>query len=300
MEDQLQERLEGKVAIITGTGDGMGRTAALRFCAEGARVVGCDINEETAAETLRLVRETGGEMECLYPIDLSSEAATHRLMTFAVERYGGIDILYNNAYAQKLGAPEHMTLEDFNFTITNTLTISWLAAKHAIPHLRRRGGGAIIFISSASGQNFGSGFPGNSPILFSYAAAKAGINRLATCLAVELAQHGIRVNTVSPAWISTPITMNLAQEEGAEPYKVATDTLLVDRLGRPEDIVEAALFLCTPQAGYIHGANLIVDGGQTACGGVGGPDPRVAQVLQSVAGEWVSVDDEWTSSGVGS
>ena len=294
----MQRRLEGKVAVITGTGDGMGRTAALRFCAEGARVVGCDINDETAAETLRLVREAGGEMECLYPLDLSDEAETHRLMMYAADRYGGIDILYNNAYAQKLGAPEHMTLEDFSFTITNTLTISWLASKHAIPHLRRRGGGSIIFISSVSGQNFGSGFPGNSPILFSYAAAKAGINRLATCLAVELAQHEIRVNTVSPAWISTPITMNLAQEEGAEPYRVATDTLLVERLGRSEDIVEAALFLCTPEAKYIFGANLNVDGGQAACGGLGGPDPRVAQILQSVAGEWVSIDDGWSSSAV--
>src|SRR6516225_994903 len=78
MEDRMQRRLEGKVAVITGTGDGMGRSAALRFCAEGARVVGCDINDETAAETLRLVREAGGEMECLYPLDLSDEAGRHR------------------------------------------------------------------------------------------------------------------------------------------------------------------------------------------------------------------------------
>jgi meso-butanediol dehydrogenase/(S,S)-butanediol dehydrogenase/diacetyl reductase len=289
----MQGRLDGQVAVITGTGDGMGRTAALRFSAEGARVVGCDINEETAAETLRLVREAGGEMECLYPLDLSDESEAHRLMSYAAERFGGIDILYNNAYAQKLGSGVDMKLEDWNFTITNTLTISWLASKHAIPHLRRRGGGAIILISSVSGRNFGSGFPGNSPILCSYSVAKAGINRLATCLAVELARDNIRVNAVSPAWISTPITMNLAKEEGAEPYQVAADTLLMDRLGRPEDIVEAALFLSSPEAAYITGANLNVDGGQAASGGLGRPDAGVAAVLQSVAGEWVSVDDGW-------
>jgi meso-butanediol dehydrogenase / (S,S)-butanediol dehydrogenase / diacetyl reductase len=289
----MSKRLEGKVAVITGTGDGMGRTASLRFAAEGARVVGCDLNEQQAAETLRLVRAAGGEMECVSPMDLADESATHELMAHAAELYGGIDILYNNAMGMKLGFPDEMTLEDWNFTLTNTLTIHWLATKHAIPHLRRRGGGAIVFVSSVSGADVGSGFPGNSPIIFAYATAKAGINRLATCFAVELAQYNIRVNVVSPAWVSTPVTMNLAGEESSESYGVSTETLLLDRLGRPEEVVEAALFLCCDEASYIMGANLNVDGGQLASGALGAPQRRVADVLQSVAGEYLSVDTRW-------
>jgi meso-butanediol dehydrogenase/(S,S)-butanediol dehydrogenase/diacetyl reductase len=289
----MSKRLAGKVAVITGTGDGMGRTASLRFAAEGACVVGCDLNEETAAETLRLVRAAGGEMECVFPLDLADEAATHELMAHAAEVYGGIDILYNNAMGMKLGFPAEMTLEDWNFTLTNTLTIHWLATKHAIPHLRRGGGGSIVFISSVSGANLGSGFPGNSPIIFAYSTAKAAINRLATCLAVELAQYNIRVNVISPAWVSTPITMNLAGEEGSDSYQVSTETLLLDRLGRPEEVVEAALFLSSDEASYIIGANLNVDGGQLASGALGAPQQRVADVLQSVAGDYLSVDTRW-------
>src|SRR6476646_3835178 len=120
-------RLDGKVAVITGTGNGMGRTAALTFTREGAKVVGCDINEETAADTLRLVRDVGGDMECVFPVDLTVEADAKRVMDFAAERYGGIGVLYNNAVGIMAGDPTKMTNEAFDFTIRNTLTLSWLS-----------------------------------------------------------------------------------------------------------------------------------------------------------------------------
>jgi meso-butanediol dehydrogenase / (S,S)-butanediol dehydrogenase / diacetyl reductase len=126
-------------------------------------------------------------------------------MAPAAETFGGIDILYNNAMSMRLGYPEDMPLADWNFTLTNTLTIHFLATKRAIPHLKQRGGGSIIFTSSVSGWNYGSGFAGNLPFLFSYSVAKAGLNRLVTCLAIELGQHKIRVNAVSPTWVDVPV-----------------------------------------------------------------------------------------------
>src|SRR6476660_8404569 len=184
-------RLDGKVAVITGTGNGQARTAALTFTREGAKVVGCDINEETAAETLRLVREAGGEMECLFPVDLSVEADAKRVMDFAAETYGGIDILYNNATSLMAGSAAQMTYDAFDFTLRNTLTLTWLSTKHAIPHLRD--GGSIIFIGSQAGLfNTGGSFPGNLSFNFAYSCAKAAVIRFSSIVAVDLAERGIR------------------------------------------------------------------------------------------------------------
>lgn len=292
----MSGRLQGKVAVITGTGSGMGREAARRFTAEGARVIGADRDAAANRETLSIVRSAGGEMESVV-VELADEAAVHDLMARGAEQYGGIDILYNNAMAMKLGSPVEMTLEDFTYTLTHTLTIHFIASKHVVPHLRRRGGGSILFISSVSGQNFGSGFPGNSPILFAYSTAKAGLNRLSTCLSVELAADNIRVNTISPAWVATPPTLELVgTDRGSEEYGVATETLLYDRLGRPEEIVSAAVFLSSDEASFITGANLNVDGGQLAGGGLGAPSERVETVFERVAGRWLSRDTRWSET----
>jgi meso-butanediol dehydrogenase/(S,S)-butanediol dehydrogenase/diacetyl reductase len=289
----MSGRLDGKVVVITGTGDGQGRTAALRFAEEGARVVGCDINEETAAETLRLVREAGGEMECLFPLDLTDESEAHRLMGHAAEVFGGIDVLYNNAMAMRLGRPAEMTLEDWNFTLTNTLTLHFLASKHAIPHLKARGGGSIIFISSTAGWNAGTGFSGNMGILFSYSVAKAGLNRFANILAVELGPHDIRVNVVSPAWIDVPSTSNVYGKPGSAIHDEVVKGLTVKRLGKPEEVVETALFLASGDVPYMTGANISVDGGSIASGYGGSPDPHTEEVFEPVVGEWLSRDTRW-------
>jgi NAD(P)-dependent dehydrogenase (short-subunit alcohol dehydrogenase family) len=286
--------LENKVAVITGTGDGMGRAAALRFAAEGAAVVGCDINPESAEETLKLVTAAGGTMECLYPLDLTDEREAHRLMSHAANRFGGIDILYSNAMAMRLGNATQTRLEDWQFTLSNTLTSGWLAAKHAVPHLRKRGGGNIIFISSTAGENVGTGFVGNLTVLAPYAVAKAGLTRLANILAIELGADGIRVNTISPAWIDVPATSRVYGKEGSEPHRMITSQMLAKRLGRPEEIVETALFLAADRAPFIVGANIRVDGGQVASSGQGTPDPEVARAFEPAIAEWLSVDEQWT------
>jgi len=296
-ERLMPGRLAGKVAVITGTGDGQARNAALRFAAEGARIVGCDVNEETAAETLRLVHEAGGEMECLFPLDLADEEKTHGLMEHAAAMYGGIDILYNNAMRFHVGTAEQLPLESWNFSLEQVLTIHWLATKHAIPHFRKRGRGSIINIGSIAGLNLGSGFPGNIGPVFAYCIAKAGVLRMTTLLAVELAPLKVRVNAISPGPINTPMAEPVygGQESGF--YGPYMKQLLVDRIGEPDDIVNAALYLASDESAFITGSNFIIDGGFVASGGVGRPDDDIQQILNNRLSEYMNYDRPWETLG---
>jgi len=291
----MGERLKGKVAVITGTGDGIARTLALRFAGEGAAIVGCDVNEDTAAETQRLVRRAGGTMECLFPLDLSDESQAHRLMHQAADVFGGIDILYNNAMAMRMATPMEMPREDFDFTLTNTLTIGWLATKHAVPYMIRSGGGSIIFAGSISGASFGSGFAGNGPQTFAYSVAKGGVIRMAIAFANELGRHGIRVNCISPGPVMTPQGAAVYGEEGSELRRAMVRHNLVGRIGVPDDIANAALFLASDESSYITGHNLQVDGGYAASGGQGLPDGAAAGVIDGAVGGFMSTDNRWTA-----
>lgn len=286
----MSGRLEGKVAIITGTGDGQGRTAALRFAAEGAKVVGCDINEETAAETLELVRNAGGEMECLYPLDLTDDAQAKELIDFTVRTFGGVDILYNNAF-QLLFAPfESLSVEDWNFSVDHTLTLYILPTKHAIQAFRERGGGAIVNTASVAGLQYGvgSGFIGNQGQTITYSILKAGVLRMTTALAIELSPLNVRVNSISPGPIQIPKSIPLFGSEDAPLRKPYQKQLLLNRLGYPEDIANAALYLASDEASFVTGNNIIVDGGWAAGGGLGQPDHEIGQIILDTFGESVN------------
>src|SRR6476620_12087387 len=151
-------------------------------------------------------------MECVFPVDLTVEADAKRVMDFAADRYGGIDVLYNNAVGIMAGDPTKMTNEAFDFTIRNTLTLSWLSTKHAVPHLRD--GGSVVFIGSQAGLPGGS-FPGNLTFTFAYQCAKAAVIRLAGSFAIELAPRGIRSNCICPGPIDTPLATALYGDPGA-------------------------------------------------------------------------------------
>lgn len=288
-------RLDGKVAVLTGTGNGQARNVALRFAREGARIVGGDINPETAEETLRLVREAGGEMESLHPIDLSEEDQAHRFIEFAADAFGGFDILYNNAMAQKLGYPESYPLEAWDFTFKNTLTLVWLASKHAIPHFRARGSGSIIFVSSQSGLMVGTAFPGNEGSTFAYNAAKAALLRLSLSLAIELSPLNVRVNSITPGPICTPLAAGFFDEPGTPYHEPYMKGVLVGRLGTADDIANAALYLASDEARYVTGANLAVDGGNVASGGLGAPDPALS--FEQLLPEAVTREPLWSTIG---
>ena len=268
-------RLAGKVALITGTADGQGRAAALLFAAEGARVVGCDLKTDLAQETVERVRRADGQMVSMQPLNLSDEAQVKAWMDFAVAEYGDFDILYNNASGVRGGTVESLSREDWDWNLANEVTLIFLAVKHALPVFKRRGGGVILNTGSVAGM-LSTAMPGNAPGNFVHNVSKAAVIRMTEHLAVELSPLNIRVNTVSPGLIDTPATRPLFDEGFLDAIEKSA---LIRRVGQPIDIAQAALYLCSDEASFVTGTNLPVDGGWIAGGGVGQPDPALAEAV---------------------
>lgn len=252
-------RLEGKIALITGIGGGMGRAAALRFAAEGARVVGCDLFEEGAAETVRLVTEAGGEIVNFAPVNLADASESAAWIDAAAAVYGGIDILYNNASTPRFGAIDEISIEDWNFTINNELNLVFYATKAAWPHLVASRG-VIVNVGSIAGTR-GVEFMAQN----AHGTAKAGVINLTQQLAVEGGKHGIRAVCVSPGFTVTPSTAWLV-DSGPQALLDNLARIPLGRVGQPEDIVNAAVFLASDEASWITGINLVVDGGGSVLG----------------------------------
>lgn len=271
----MSQRLAGKVALITGTADGQGRAAALAFAREGARIVGCDLKTELAEETVQMVRDAGGEMVSMQPLDLNDEQALIGWIDFAVAEYGDFDILYNNASGVRGGTIESLTREQWDYNLANEITIVFLAIKHALPVFKRNGGGVVINTASVAGM-IGAALPGNAPGNLVHNVSKGAVLRMTDNLAVELSPHNVRVNAISPGIIDTPATHGLIVAGGEEPM---VNALLIKRLGQAEDIAQAAVFLASDEASYITGINLPVDGGWSAGGGVGQPDPKISALF---------------------
>lgn len=251
--------LEGKVALISGTAGGQGRAAALAFADAGAKVLGCDVNADQAQETVDLVRARGGEMTSVQPVDLADPEHASQWVAEAVRLWGGIDIVYNNAAALFARGPfVDSTMEEWDLTIRNELTIVYVVCRAAWSHLVNRGGGVIINTASVSGHlEF---HPMRSA---AHGAAKAGVLALTRMLAIEGAPHGIRAVSVSPGVTRAPATKRFW--EGTPDERAIGDALTsrvpLGRVAEPDDIAQAALFLASPRAAYITGTDLLVDGG---------------------------------------
>lgn len=252
-------RLEGKVALITGIGGGMGREAARRFAAEGARVIGCDLNVEGLEETVALVKAEGGEIIGNAPIDCGDAAAVEAWINEAAQVYGGIDILYNNASIQRFGAIDEISVEDWDFAIDMELNIVFYAVRAAWKHLKQRGG-VVVNIGSIAGTRGVEFMPQNA-----HGAAKAGVINLTQQLAVEGGLHGIRAVCISPGFVETPATKFLV-DNPPPAMKATWDRIPLGRVGQPEDVVSAAVFLASDEASWITGINLVIDGGGSVLG----------------------------------
>ena len=249
-------RLEGKVALISGTGGAQGRAASLLFTREGAKVVGCDLRAPEAIETVEMVKAAGGEMVSLQPLDAAEGDQVKRWIDFAIETYGGFDILYNNAGQARFAPIDELTWEDYHLTIHNELDLIYWPCHYAFPHLKARGGGVIINTSSSLSLLGGPGM-GN----FAHGAGKAGVMGLTKQLAAEGAPFGIRAVSISPGLVLNPFTERLYQiPEVREMY---LNMIPMRRPGRPEEIASVALFLASDEASYITGTNITVDGGVT-------------------------------------
>lgn len=274
-------RLRDKVVVITGTGDGQGRAACLRFAAEGASVVGCDLDEAASAETARLVEQAGLAMTSLAPLDLTSAEDVTRLAEEVERTFGRVDALYNNAAAARLGSVSDIDERDFEFTLRGVVGIPWRVTKHLLPLMRAADRPAVLNTASISGM-VGAGMVGNAGLLGAYGAAKAAVIRLSEVMAVELAPSGIRVNTMSPGIIDTPaVAPILGAAADSDLRRWHEDQLLVRRIGSPEDVVNAALFLLSDEAAYVTGQNLVVDGGWIASGGLGWENKAIREALDA-------------------
>jgi len=250
-------RLKDKVCIITGTGSGMGRAAALLFCAEGAKVVGCDINPANAEATLRDAHQAGGQMVSLQPADLTKQSVCDALVDLALKTYGGIDVIYNNAATGYFGWMDSFTYEEFVRCIDEELLMVFRFCKTAWPHMIARGGGSIINVASTSAKVAYKALPG-----IAHTAAKGGVLAMTRQLAMEGGKHKIRANTISPGLIATGATRELLKDPNF--LGPMMQKLMVGRVGQPEDVAPAAVYLASDESLFVTGADIAVDGGTTA------------------------------------
>ena len=252
----MGERLAGKVALISGTGRGMGRAAALEFAREGAKVVGCDLDPATADETVALVRAAGGEMVSIAPVNLSTQDGADSWVRLAIDAYGRIDVLYNNASALRHGHIADMPLEDWYFTITNELHLVFHCTRAAWPHLLASRGCVLNVASIAATR--GVEFVPMAP----HGTAKGGVLAFTFHLVAEGAGHGVRANVISPGMIRTPETAQFLDVPDHPLHQVLAATP-ARRPGEPEEVAKLAVFLCSDDAAYINGAHVAIDGGKS-------------------------------------
>ncbi|MBO8173421.1 MAG: glucose 1-dehydrogenase [Bacillaceae bacterium] len=245
-------RLQDKVAVVTGGGGGIGRATALCMAREGAAVIVSDIDIASGEKTVRIIRESGGQAtfaEC----HVAEPAEVEQLMEQAVNTYGGIDVLFNNA---GIGNAElrlsELTVEEWDRVVDVNLKGVFLGMKYAIPHMVQRGGGSIINTSSVLGVK-GKKYTGP------YNASKAGVITLTKNAALEYGKHKIRVNAIAPGVIDTAIVDGWKAQEWK--WEIISKANALKRVGRPEEVAQAVLFLASDEASYITASTLYVDGG---------------------------------------
>jgi NAD(P)-dependent dehydrogenase (short-subunit alcohol dehydrogenase family) len=247
-------RLEGRVALVTGAASGIGRAIAIRLAGEGAKVVATDIDDEGGAGTVEQISAAGGEARFVHH-DVVSEADWEAACAAAADAFGGLDILVNNAGMGDLAAIEDTTLADWERTVAIDQTGVFLGMRTAASLLKAAEHGSVINISSIFGT---SGGFGGSP---AYHAAKGAVRTLTKNVALHWATEGVRVNSVHPGFIDTPI---LDQAKGTEIEAGMLALTPMGRLGRPEEIAAGVAYLASDDAAFVTGLELYIDGGYMA------------------------------------
>ncbi len=248
-------RLEGKVAIVTAGGSGIGAATARRFAGEGASVVIVDLSGTLAGEVATEIVKGGGTARWL-KMDASDPEGVQAAIRLAMDNWGRLDVMFNNAGMGTVEPIEAMTLETWNRTLAVTLTSVFLGIKYSLPIMRKQGGGSIVNTASISGT---AGDYGMS----AYNAAKAGVINLARAAALENAKYGIRVNCVCPGATNTRVSQLLGGND-VEGFRRKLGQNPIGRIGEPEEIANAVLFLASDEASFVTGTTIVADGGLTA------------------------------------
>jgi NAD(P)-dependent dehydrogenase (short-subunit alcohol dehydrogenase family) len=247
---------EGKVAVVTGAGSGIGRSSAARFAAEGAAVLVADVRGDKAEKVAALIVEGGGRA-LASETDISDAAQVEAMIERAVRELGGVDVVFNNAGVSRPGTALELSVDDWDAMWRTNVSSLLHAAKASVPLMAERGGGAIVATASVSalfadGRNVG------------YAATKAAVIGLVKALAVDHARAGVRVNSVSPGITATPPMMAALGGGTGDLYERAVESQPIGRLGSPDEIAAVAVWLASGEASYLTGQNLVVDGGLTS------------------------------------
>jgi NAD(P)-dependent dehydrogenase (short-subunit alcohol dehydrogenase family) len=252
-------RLKDKIAIITGAGSGIGRATAKIFAQEGAKVVASDIFTEGCQETVSIIKSTGGEA-IMVKADVSKADQVQAMVKATLETFGQINIIFNNAGIELNALITETSEEDWDRIINTNLKGIFLCSKYVIPEMIKVGGGSIINTASVAGL---VGFNN----LGAYNASKGGVITLTKNVAIDYGQYNIRVNCICPGAIETSMMERLFEIWGGDPEAIRQQFVAlhpIGRLGKPEDIAYAALYLASDESSFVTGSALLVDGGYTA------------------------------------
>ncbi len=262
-------QLDNKIAIVTGAGSGIGEATVRRFAAEGAAVVVADVRAAKAEAVAADINDAGGHAIARH-VDVANADEVERLVDACVTAYGGLDILFNNAGTLRPGTAVELAVDDWDLVMAVNVRSVFLGAKYAVPVMAQRGGGSIINTASISGLHGDGG-------AVVYAASKAAVINLTRALSTDHAPQGIRVNAICPGTIETPPVQRMMADPVVHQRNV--DAHALRRLGRPEEIAAAALFLASDESSFVSGEALVVDGGLRAQSPLGRlADPRPAHL----------------------
>jgi NAD(P)-dependent dehydrogenase (short-subunit alcohol dehydrogenase family) len=250
--------LKGKSVLVTGAASGIGRTSALMFAREGAKVLVVDLNVQGGKETVEMIKRARGEAS-FFKADIRKASDVEAMVNKAVELYGRLDCAHNNAgiMGQMCGTL-NCTEDDFDNVMDTNVKGVWLCLKYEVPQMLKQGGGAIVNTASKVGISAGiMGVPANP----AYTASKHGVVGLTKQAGMDYAKQGVRINAVCPGWVDTPMTRPTTEEETKKQEKEVAAIAPIARKAKTEEIAEAVVWLCSDAASYVVGHAMLVDGG---------------------------------------
>ncbi|GIO41932.1 SDR family oxidoreductase [Paenibacillus apis] len=260
----IRQRFQGKTAIVTGAGSGIGKAAAIKLASEGAKVALFDLLNERTRTTEHQINQIYRGVSRAFDVDISDPQRVEKAVNEAVEAFGGIDIVFANAGINGTLAPvEEMSFEDWERTMRINLNGTFLTVKHTVPHLKRQGGGSIIITSSINGNDRFSGFG-----MTAYSTTKAGQVAFSKMAALELAKFKIRVNSICPGAIATNIDTSTEVSDELDGIVIPVEypegsQPLADGPGQPENVADLVAFLASDESKHITGARIVIDGAES-------------------------------------